>query len=382
MRIILLLLVLYSGFVCANTSQPAKTNLILVTIDGVRWQEVFRGADQTLINEPSIVKNSSVLKQAFWRPSAKQRREALMPFFWQTIAKQGVVAGNRDIGSTMRVANPWFFSYPGYNEIITGKADPHINSNDKIPNANISFIEWLNNQQGFSDAPLAVFGSWDVFPAIFNRNRSQLHINAGFESETPVNSQPLSTELALLNEVQSQTPSPWETVRLDVFTYQFAKHYLLTHKPRVMMLALGEPDDFAHDGNYSEYLHGIHRADKLLADLWHTVQNTEGYKNNTVMLITTDHGRGSTLADWAHHSSKQALAKKYPDLLAQFPNGIVGSEHTWFAALGANVPTKGEVIPKQELKTAQIAATALKLLNQDPTKFNPHIAPAINEVIE
>ncbi|MFC3031708.1 alkaline phosphatase family protein [Pseudoalteromonas fenneropenaei] len=367
----LLATLLLLGSACAHAEQ----NLILVTIDGVRWQEVFRGIDPVLLENPTATQHQAPLRKQFWRDSQVERQAALMPFLWQTVAKQGVLIGDRDQGSLMRVANPWYFSYPGYNEIITGKADASIDSNDKVPNHNVSFIEWLATQPGFSHN-LAVFASWDVFPAIFNRERSKLHINAGFENAAASN-----TQLRLLNELQTQIPSPWDSVRLDAFTFHYAKQYLLTNKPRVLMLALGEPDDFAHEGNYDEYIKGIHRADALLSQLWQTVQGLPEYRDNTTLLITTDHGRGQTASDWQHHSSQAALAKKSPDSLAKAPNGIVGSEQVWFAAIGPSIKAKGILHTKQEQTASQIAATALELLGENPKAYRSDIDPALSGVL-
>ena len=66
----------------------------------------------------------------------------------------------------MSVANPWYFSYPGYSEIFTGVVDESIDSNKKIPNPQISFLEWLNKQDKF-EGKLAAFGSWGCFSLYF-----------------------------------------------------------------------------------------------------------------------------------------------------------------------------------------------------------------------
>lgn len=79
------------------------------------------------------VKDEVSLKKAYWRETPKARREALMPFLWGTIAKEGQIYGNRDKGSDAYVTNGLFFSYPGYSEAFCGFVDPHIKSNDKIP---------------------------------------------------------------------------------------------------------------------------------------------------------------------------------------------------------------------------------------------------------
>jgi hypothetical protein len=361
--------------VCFQATAVTDKNLVLVTIDGLRWQELFTGADASLLNNEKFVRAGHDVKDKFWHVNEEKRRELLMPFFWQTVAQEGMVIGNRNIGSTMSIANPWHFSYPGYSEIFTGVVDESLDSNEKKPNPQVSFIEWLNNKEGY-EQKLAAFGSWDVFPFILTKERSKLYINAGFDA---AKGYALSDQVKLLNNLQKEIPSPWHNVRLDSFTYRYAKDYLLTVKPRVMIISLGETDDFAHDGHYDSYLNSAHQTDKFIADLWHTLQTTPGYKDNTVLMITTDHGRGSNSDDWQHHASKRAV-QSYMKNLNKFPDGIVGSENIWFAAIGPGVNARGEIKTAKEVKQNQIAATALTLLNEDPEAFNPQAGKIIKEV--
>jgi hypothetical protein len=61
-----------------------------------------------------------------------------------------------------------WFSYPGYNEILTGSADDkRITSNDKMDNLNVTFLEHLNKLPEYKGKVMA-FTSWDVFPFIIN----------------------------------------------------------------------------------------------------------------------------------------------------------------------------------------------------------------------
>ena len=379
--LIMLLLTCFSINVNAATDISAidnsatGKNLVLVTIDGLRWQELFSGADAALLNNKKFVREGHHLQERFWHDNEENRRQLLMPFFWNTVVKEGMVIGNRKIGSNMSIANQWHFSYPGYSEIFTGVVDHSINSNKKKLNPQISFLEWLNTKNEYQHK-LAAFGSWDVFPYILNKERSQLYINAGFDS---AEGYALSEQAKLLNNLQTEIPSPWHNVRLDSFTYRYAKDYLLTVKPKVMIIALGETDDFAHDGHYDSYLNSAHQTDKFIADLWHTLQTTPGYQDNTVLMITTDHGRGGNADDWQHHASKLAV-QGYMKNLKAFPNGIVGSENIWFAAMGPGVIARGEIKTTQEIKQKQIAATALTLLGEDPKAFNPKAGSVIKEV--
>lgn len=366
----------FSIIVLISNTASAAQNVVLVTLDGVRWQEVFGGADKNLINNADFVKNPTQLNKQFWAPTANKRQQLLMPFLTQYVAKKGVIVGDRAKGSNMSVSNPWYFSYPGYNEILTGEVDEKINSNNKVLNANKTILERLDERADFK-GKTALFGGWDVFPYIVNTQRSNVYVNAGFK---PIEND-LFADAKLLNALQNEIPSPWENVRLDSFTYRFAKAYMQAKTPRLLVISLGETDDFAHDGHYDQYLKSARQSDAFLKDLWNTIQTTPGYKNNTTLIVTTDHGRGSSASDWQHHSSKRALAELH---LAgnKFPEGIVGSEHIWLAAIGPAIKGHGLIKTQNELKQAQVAATVLSALGINPKHLNSNMASPISEILK
>src|SRR5229473_2260890 len=71
---------------------PRTENVIVVTLDGFRWQEFFGGADETLLNkEFGGVRDLDWLKKRYWRGTAEERRSVLLPFFWNTLAKEGQI---------------------------------------------------------------------------------------------------------------------------------------------------------------------------------------------------------------------------------------------------------------------------------------------------
>ena len=63
--------------VCTNAAtgaepRPASRNVVSVTADGVRWQEVFRGAEEELLNEKDGgVANVESLRRDFWRTTVE-----------------------------------------------------------------------------------------------------------------------------------------------------------------------------------------------------------------------------------------------------------------------------------------------------------------------
>lgn len=338
----------------ACSDSPPAPRVLLVTVDGLRWQEVFRGADARLIRDPRYVRDTTALVERFWRPTPEARRRALMPFFWDVVARDGQLYGHRSEGSRVDVTNRHRFSYPGYNEILTGFADDdRIDSNDKVDNPNVTVLEVVNGQAEFAGR-VAAFGSWDVFPYILNERRSGLPVNAGFRTAPGPS---LTDRERFLNELQPEVPSPWATVRLDAFTHHYAFEYLKTRRPRLLYIAYGETDDFAHDGRYDAYLDAAHRTDAFLAALWAWVQATPGYRDATTLLVTTDHGRGAGDA-WTDHGA-----------------GVPGAEAIWLAALGPHTPARGEVRGGPPLAQNQVAATVAALLGVPYAPDRPHGAP-------
>jgi len=247
----------------AASAEGPASNLVLVTLDGVRWQEVFGGIDLALIEDERFANSPGFLKETYWREQRNERRRLLFPFLWSVVANEGVLIGDREQGSFMELRNPWRFSYPGYNEILTGSADPDIDSNDKIWNRNVTFLEVLNGMSGFKDHVLA-FGSWDVFPYIINSQRSGIPVNAGFAVQSPAT----TAKSLWLNEISAEAPMLWQTVRLDFITNGYAMEALENEHPRVVYIAYGETDDFAHDGSYDRYIDAAHRTDQMLSKLW------------------------------------------------------------------------------------------------------------------
>ncbi len=328
-------------------SQAQETeNLFLITLDGLRWEELFGGADPMLINHAEYVKDTAALKKLFWQETAGERRKVLMPFVWQTIAREGQIYGNRNLGNKVNCSNIFWFSYPGYAEILVGKTNANaIHSNAKIANPDTTFLELLNEDPLFQQR-VAAFCSWDVFPFIIHEDRSGITVNAGFRKAKHAG---LSQREKFLNDLQPQIPRPWATVRHDVFTHQYALEYIAKYHPKVVYIGYGETDDFAHDGRYDQYLKSAHQTDSWLAELWQMVQDDPVYQGKTTFVITTDHGRGSHEAGaWKSHG------KTYS-----------GSNAIWLAVIGPDTPTLGEIKENQQHWQNQVAATCLRLLGHE-----------------
>jgi hypothetical protein len=280
-----------------------------------------------------------------------------MPFFWGTLMKEhGSIAGNRSLGSTVMTTNKMWFSYPGYSEILTGQAhDDVINSNDKKRNPHPSVLEFLKRKLKLNKNQVALFGSWDVFNWIGEHEEGAITINAGHEPYDHPN-----VEIRVLSKLQNEKLSPWGGVRFDYFTFRFAMEHIKTYKPRVLHLALGETDDWAHGGEYAHVLAALERNDRQLKELWDYLQSTPRYKGKTSILITVDHGRGNTINDWTGHGEK-----------------IPEAQYIWMAFLSPGSSLRGEWKNTETIYQNQVAATLCHWLNLDYSENNPQAGKPI-----
>lgn len=327
---------------------PASVkNLFIITIDGFRWQELFSGADSSIINDERYTPDTSTIKSMYWAPSFEERRKRLMPFFWNVLARRGCIYGNRSFGNKMNVANIYSLSYPGYSEMFTGQADIRISSNNKVENPNINVLEYLNSQDDLAGS-VAAFTSWNVFPFILNTNRSHVNLNSGYEGVR--GDDPL---LELEGEVESKAVYNKTGTRQDQLTFVAAKEYVQKFKPSVVYIGFGETDEMAHLGRYDLYLEKAAQIDQMVGDLWHWLQANPAYKDNTTLVITSDHGRGKTSSKWTDHGFF-----------------IKGSSETWLALMGPNITTRGEIRSQEQIYLKQLAQTIASLLGK---RFQPGV---------
>lgn len=330
-------------------AQTRKTqNIILVTADGLRRQEVFTGIDASLMNRKDAgMEKADAVRRKFWAATPEERRQRLLPFFWRRLGPRGVVLGNVEKGSTVQVTNGFRVSYPGYSEILTCRAqDDKIRGNDPIRNPHQTVLEFLRQKWDLQQRQVALFGSWDTFRVIGESREGSIFINAGYQ---PAAGTPRMEDLSRL---QLEALTPWESVRHDYVTAEMAFEYLKTYKPRVLYLALGETDDWAHGKHYDRVLLTAQYFDQTLERLWQTVQSMPEYRDRTSIVISADHGRGGDPTNWFEHGEK-----------------VPGAEFIWLAAMGPDTTPRGEVANTATVHQRDISATILDLLGLDAREF-------------
>lgn len=347
------------------TAQELKTeNVIIVTADGLRMQELFGGMDEAIVNdkEKSGIENTAILRGKFWFDTPKERREALFPFFWKELIQHGVVLGNRNVKSTVKLRNNLHFSYPGYAEILTGMAQSKVVSNLPVQIPVPTVMDYVKGKMGLSETQVAAVCSWSVFSAICSNKKDSFFINAGYDD---VPEKWATENMQFYNEMQKNVRSPWDTVRHDMITFNIALDWLMTYKPRLMYIALGETDDWAHARRYDRMIETAHYFDLCLQRLWTALESLEQYQGKTTLIVTTDHGRGVTSEDWISHS-----------------NGVPGSDDIWMAVFGPDTPNNGELSTTPTRYQGSVAATVIHFMGLDWKDYNPKIEPPLAEAFE
>lgn len=368
-----------SPYASDGAEHPAvrSENAFLVLVDGLRWQEVFGGAEDALlskdlggINEKAVAN----VRKEYWRETPEARREVLMPFFWTKVATEGQLIGNQTKGCVARVSNGKNFSYPGYSEMLVGYADPRIDSNDKKPNPNVTVLEWLNRKPRFAGR-VAAIGSWAVVPWIVNRERCGFFVVGADE---PITQGTISPEQALLNRLKKDIPGRFSPDPYDAVTYYSAVEYIKQNQPRVFYLTFGETDEWGHSRKYDEYLKAARRTDQFIRELWEMLQATPQYAGKTTLIVACDHGRGDG-KEWTDHGKD-----------------VKAAENIWIAVLGPDTPALGERgaespgssagaaerVTGEPVIQAQIAATLAAALGEDYAAAEPKAARAIARAIE
>jgi hypothetical protein len=345
--VVVLLLGLFAREVSA---QGEIRNVILVTLDGVRTQEMFGGMDAEIFRSTNKNYDRTETFKKFDAPTPRERREKLMPFFWKTLmVSHGSIAGNRELKSEAKTTNKLFFSYPGYSELLTGQAhDDVIKSNNHPQNPYPSFLDFLHGKWklGFND--VAEISSWDAFERIATNKPGTFLVNAGFKEYSNGDA-----GIAGLSRAQFETVPAWNGARYDYYTFRFALSHMKKHRPRVVHVGFDDTDDWAHQKNYERVVQTLNRNDEYLKELWNFVQTDAKYRGKTAIIITTDHGRGKTAEDWDDHGED-----------------VPEAQYIWMAFISPGVSLRGEWRDAETIYQNQVAATLCKFVGVDYSEQN------------
>jgi hypothetical protein len=327
-----------------HTKPTNDGRIVLVTIDGVRAEDVFDGAD------PALRPGSHV--ERFTRP------EAVMPRTHRLVETRGVALGaDRPGCGVVRTASGANVSLPGYLEIFTGRKtrcrDNHCGRTE-LPTV-------LDEAAETGLAPVASIGSWEILSRAASRTGAPVLVAEGslrWPGERPLVPASLE-ELVAAGERVEAFPGVGQ-YRPDASTAAIALAYLRSAKPPVLHVGLGDPDEYGHRNDYPAYLGAIAAADAFIGELADTLDTMGDLGTRTTVIVTTDHGRNQ---DFQHHGAMS-----------------LASARSFVIAFGARVASRGVVCPSRDVTLADIAPT-IRVLAGLVADTSPDAGRPIEEIV-
>lgn len=279
--------------------------IAIVTIDGVRWREVFEGSDPRLSSGPPV-------------PGA-----TIAPNLHKLGLDRGAFVGAPGHGM-ITASGPNYISLPGYTEILGGRPSLLCQQND-CPRTKLPTI--LDEARA-AGAKVAAFASWNPLELAATAAPGAFLLSCGRKSDGPLD------------------PFPGHgDYRPDRVTANVALAYLEAEHPDVFFLGLGDPDEYAHRGDYAAYLASIRHADDVLGRMLAILDRGGERSQRTHIVVTADHGRAD---DFRNHGRMPEAAR------------------VWMVAAGPQFQARGMVTSLSERHLADIAPTLRRVLGLAP----------------
>lgn len=269
--------ILLPSFSLATTVVPLKQqkieHVIYLTLDGVRWQDVFFD-------------------------------HRALPIFWEKHAAHGSPYGKPNTSSVIEVASiPT--SLPSYQSQMSGSVQPCFSNNCGRIRVE-TFPERLV-LSGFKKKEVATFSSWVTIWDAVEHQVGTTYVSAGnmpvYDPDTHV----ADPTMAMLNKKQRDL-MPTKDDRLDIYTFAQALHYLEAYRPRFLWIALGDADLAAHVRSRALYYLALSFYDNMIDQLFTRLKQL-GIEDKTMVVLTTDHGRGNG-PNWSEHGPQFPESKK------------------------------------------------------------------------
>jgi predicted AlkP superfamily pyrophosphatase or phosphodiesterase len=250
-------------------------------------------------------------------------------------------------GTIMSASGPNFVSLPGYTEILGGHPPRACDGNQCPATIRTTLAD---DVRAWCDSPrdVAVFSSWPDLVRVSSLHPETLVVSGGRslrQNESILREDAVTADLLDRGAAALAWPGEYD-FRPDRFTAPLATRYLEVARPRFLFLSLGEPDEYAHHGDYAEYLESLRFADDAIGAIVSALDRMGERGRNTTVFVTADHGRAR---DFRDHGGK------WPE-----------SARSWLVAIGGGVGGHGAIEAGGERRLADIAPTARAWLGMPP----------------
>jgi hypothetical protein len=329
--------------VATESTEPAPAltdaRVVVVTIDGVRWQDVFSNSLPTeLENVPRDL-------------------GLLMPRTRALVAAHGVALGAGGDGcGVVQTASAANISLPGYLEIFSGRATTCLSNDCDRTTASTLFDDAARAGLGL----VASISSWPQIDRAVSRGDAGVFVSAG-RMEWPAERPAAGSRLAqLVGEGDAADAFPSSgNYRPDRYTAAIALQYYREHAPALFHIGLVDADEWAHRDDLVAYANALRASDDVIGDLADAIAAGDAGDRTTV-IVTTDHGRNANFKD---HTSLR-----------------YDSSRTFVLAFGARVPARGVICPSRDHTLTDIAPTIREILGLPQVHGSRRGAP-IEEIV-
>lgn len=188
----LFVIILFPVLVCGaeQACDSKKANVILLTLDGVRSHEFFKGTSSFYFNRRKI---------------AKDERGIIFKKFWQEHVQKGVLYGNNGVTGRYKINSDVAISLPSYQGMMIGK-DTICRNNGCERIAEESLPERLKKELHLTNNELAVFTSWQDISRAVESKTGSITSSFGLEGFDDGTSDPIFA--ALSKDAMTDLP-PW-----------------------------------------------------------------------------------------------------------------------------------------------------------------------------
>lgn len=257
----------------SSSAQPAIKHVIYVTLDGTRWQDVL----QVQTNFPNL---------------------------WAKHAANLTIYGKPGSSDKMEVASiP--ISLPSYQSQMTGAIQPCKENDCGVVRAE-TMPEHLLTAMHLKKQDVAVFSSWPVIADALESKHGTVYSNVGnYPVVDPLTGQP-DDFMSATNHLQTLRHH-FERNRMDEYTFSQALHYFEKYQPKFLWISLVNADNEAHMKHLQNYHNVLSSYDNYLDQLFATL-TAMNLDKNTMVIITTDHGRGNK-SQWTDHGPQLPESK-------------------------------------------------------------------------
>src|SRR4029078_6184823 len=258
-----------------NAKAAGINHVSYITLDGIRWQDIYATHEY-------------------------------FPKLWSKHAPQLKFYGLPNSDTTMQTASiP--ISLPSYQAQLSGKIQP-CEDNECGMIANTTLPEYLIQQLHFAKKDVAVFSSWPVIANALESKKGNVYNNVGnIPVLDPITNQ-ADAVMKKINRQQRLDHLDYKPNRFDKYTFAHALHYFEKHQPKFLWISLVNADDEAHMQHLNEYHQLLLFYDDVLDQLFNKLKQMKLDKN-TMVIVTTDHGRGNE-KNWITHGKEFPEAKR------------------------------------------------------------------------